>query len=1046
MDHFLDLSNNSLSRLRQHVFPVIAKGDAILFLGAGASVSKHKFLSKDIIEFHKAKIGSSFETDDLTEYVDVMSSISTFDRNEFDDFVTDMLSKIRPSETHKMIASIDWRTIITSNQDLAIERAYDEIVSTPRQSLKLRVIRNQSEYLSMESNDEVRYVKLNGCISDKKRFPLVISTQDFVRASKLFKVVLRSLENLSPNVMFLSVGYSYADPFGRKLIDKFDSYNFRRRNWMLRVDPFVQDDQLAFLMDNRVCVIKCKAEDFFQEFKKWQDEYDAVVLKRKKLKMYDHQNKSVSVPNYLAVRIGDNLSQLSEQGRFQLVSPPEYYKGEEPTFDVVRKNLDVVKKDLLENLRFAVVELCNKQSNLIPVLFITGGYGVGKTTCSYRLVNDLIHDPNLVALGFEVLDARRLSAMDIGEAFAASQAKNILLVFNRIEVDSSFKALIDFRVRMSVEQFDQFNIVIIASIRENILQRQRTNHEFQGIREINIETPFNEEEAVDLVTKLSESGLLVLRDFKEKNAIAKRIVTKYGGDTFISLISLLTKSKHINILRDAYNELSPKAKEAFLYTSLLYRFGIMMPLSLLQSVVSKDWDAFRRDVLEYDCKGILIQETGHSGGTEPDLFFRTKHQIISDSLVKMLYPNEDSRFEKYKEVIQKIFFSSHNSRLVVDLLKAIRDYKDLSSEKIHKLFDICSQEFSEDPHFVLHYAMDLQSRLALEAVRKAIDKIIYVESLLERRNHRLIHRRAALNFDLARAAFQRETELKDTLAHLNEARELFEIKRIMDPFSHYSYLDYIRCEIWMLQKVRMAEVEHSQQLVRIQGLFDQAEQAVYENIHIISQLKAEYIKKQFGSDYLEYLNTMYDKEKLRPYSLILKHYYYQERKDHDKSESQILELEDYSYLDDAAWVLYKYYGRNLHKAENRKKLFDILRKSPRLSEREPARFHYYSYIAEAYNKNFNYSFEHIAEIRSMVYHFNPELQEVWRDEKTGEPVEFEGILLKSGKFPRIRVIDLQQTFGTKRSPNTDSIDYSDNSRHKVTLHFLISGIRAQLVN
>ncbi len=46
-----------------------------------------------------------------------------------------------------------------------------------------------------------------------------------------------------------------------------------------------------------------------------------------------------------------------------------------------------------------------------------------------------------------------------------------------------------------------------------------------------------------------------------------------------------------------------------------------------------------------------------------------------------------------------------------------------------------------------------------------------------------------------------------TILHLNEAKELFILKQLIDPFSAYSYIDFIRLMIWEIDKIKVEEAE-----------------------------------------------------------------------------------------------------------------------------------------------------------------------------------------------------------------------------------------------
>jgi hypothetical protein len=471
MEHILELEGNGLQALHEVVFPKIADRQTVLFLGAGASVTDKKmFLSDQIMKLYSAKEGIQLDTTDIIDFVDTLSSNPSFSRNDFDEFVDSLLSKLRITDVHQIIASIPWKEIITTNFDLLIEKAFDELIGTPDENLKRHVARKPSEYYYTPDNDEVRYVKLNGCLSDKRQYPLVFSSKDFERVASFYKMVLKPLENLSPRIQFLSVGYSFSDDFSKALLSRFDKYNNRARRWMLSVDPFVENARLPYFTERRICVIRATAEQFFKEYKKWDNANTSNIANRKRVTYINKENKRIQIPNAIAVRVADELVQISDSTPVATVDPESFYKGEQPTFDVIKKNLDVVKQQVIRRVATEIRQILDVDSTVVPILFLSGSYGTGKTTFCYRLINELIHSEKLDALGFEVIDATKLKPTDLEVLFSSAKSKNIILLFNGIEVDSAFKALIDFRAKISSEQFQNFKVLLLASIRENILR------------------------------------------------------------------------------------------------------------------------------------------------------------------------------------------------------------------------------------------------------------------------------------------------------------------------------------------------------------------------------------------------------------------------------------------------------------------------------------------------------------------------------------------------------------------------------------------------
>ncbi|NJL77215.1 MAG: hypothetical protein HC892_21550 [Saprospiraceae bacterium] len=241
-------------------------------------------------------------------------------------------------------------------------------------------------------------------------------------------------------------------------------------------------------------------------------------------------------------------------------------------------------------------------------------------------------------------------------------------------------------------------------------------------------------------------------------------------------------------------------KKHFLYTALLHRYKLHMPASILKQIIGGDWEDFTNNVIKVEGKGILIQENVKSSGTDPDIYFRTKHPIIADELINKLVPNKDKQYRLYEKIIHSIDVGARNSYLMINLLKSFIRNNDYSKSKIEKLYDEGYRRFSDDPYYILNYTINLQTRDNESDLKKALDLLIYAESLLDYRNHRFIHRRAIINFELAKYYYKEESQLNYTYTYLNEAESLFVNKQILDPFSVYSYDGYIQMLIWQLEK------------------------------------------------------------------------------------------------------------------------------------------------------------------------------------------------------------------------------------------------------
>src|SRR5262249_26033530 len=151
-----------------------------------------------------------------------------------------------------------------------------------------------------------------------------------------------------------------------------------------------------------------------------------------------------------------------------------------------------------------------------------------------------------------------------------------------------------------------------------------------------------------------------------------------------------------------------------------------------------------------------------------------------------------------------------------------------------------------------------------------------------------------------------------------------------DPCSHFSYVDFLRFEIWCLENLNMGDIDTIRQMVLIDNLFMKAEASLYENQHIISTIKDDYIarvgpKTKQGSDsFFEYVNRLEKNNETRPYALIVRFNYFDKLGQGAECVEIAKELEHYTYLDEVVKVLFSYYGRNLYDPNIRAKFFGLV--------------------------------------------------------------------------------------------------------------------------
>lgn len=185
----------------------IEKGECTLFLGAGASLAAGAptgdALSATILE-------RLLYMKDWAMSVDHAFSLALAHHNPMDveSFLRDILSKLQPSPSHKMIPWFTWRTLITTNYDQLIEKAYK---NEPGASQQLIPIYNENDLpkVGYPSAEYLPLLKPHGCISDSQNMSLGI--EGIHEAKKRRRLIFSYIEMLHLAGPVIYIGYSLRD-------------------------------------------------------------------------------------------------------------------------------------------------------------------------------------------------------------------------------------------------------------------------------------------------------------------------------------------------------------------------------------------------------------------------------------------------------------------------------------------------------------------------------------------------------------------------------------------------------------------------------------------------------------------------------------------------------------------------------------------------------------------------------------------------------------------------------------------------------------------
>lgn len=1077
-EYYKNIEGENLKRLEQKVFSLICQGYAVLIVGPSI-LAEGENIDMNIIQSFRNNLDTNidFDSEDLEDFVNVVFADENYSREKFDDSAYHYLDSLPIPKIYRQISKIKWKSIITTNMDKTLGKAYDD---EPKSTQNISNISNLKEFKADTLPDVLQYIKLNGDIRDRGAYPLVFSSKDFEKADKFYSRIKSYLNDLSNRIPIIAIGFHQNDSYAQT---HFKKLSLDRS--LYSIDPSINNDlRLKSEKENNRYIIKTDAENFFEHYEVWKDSKEAKQLQRRRQSFVDRNDKIIYIPNDIQIKLNNNVIQLGGR-QLEKIRPIEFYEGKEPNYSVVNSDYDVPKRNKLEEVKTKILSILEEDRS-ISICLLTGSFGTGKSTFTLRLIKEIINSKAVLA--FHVLDFEQLKVDAINELIARSECEKIILYTDRLEVDTAFNAVLNFNKLYQDSPNPRVSVLILSSIRENILNRYNKSEIFRDqFKSINIDAPFTREEIESLVEKWEKVKLQRYKDKAEKISLINKIEKDYKGDTLTASYNLINSSKHETYIRNAYEELESSMKKAFLYTSLLDRFKIRMPYGLLKDILNISYKDFDDEVIRGEGLGIIIHDMiDNVTGLNPDIYFSTRHPTIADKLVTMKVKNQKTLCNYYSIIINNVKINDYYCRTTINLLKAIEKQKSLSTKFLNKLYDEAYKSFEKFPRFILSYSINLQKRDRVNGrynktdnLQKAFNVIMQIRSEIEetiyKRDHYLIHRQGIISFNLAKY-FLDKYRMIDAQSKFDEAKEYFESKKSLDPNSIYSYFDFIKLCLWGLENADRLKWDNymvSEVKNQLEILFEESIYA-YGSKNKIKELENEYrgkyglsinisndidieeeIDKHPQIELVNILVQLYyqwsgiKEEKSRKLSKVekkknrnlrmIESLEFEIAKYSEKLERVVDQLVQYEDQETVTMILFKHYGRNLYIPDYRVKFFKLINDYNYIEKKDQQRFHYFNFVASCYDEYFRRGYEHLDEIRKIFgSRINPNTFKIWKD-SDGLAKIFTGNIKQRHKRDFVKVRDFQRNVPIIKGKS------KVNSSVKVKVYFYLSGLKAEIV-
>jgi SIR2-like domain len=703
---------NEVTLLRFYCFmeiPAILKtqlveGKVILILGAGASLDAvnpagDKPPSGNALRdmLSDRYLGGEFKTSDLSVVAGYAFSQSSIP--EVQEFIKNVFKDFEPSQAHKALPKHRWAGLATTNYDLLLEKAYDQVIDRCQEPFPR--VENGDRIIDLQRNPRsVVYLKLHGCITriTNEKCPLILSKDQYIQFRSGRDRLFSQLQDWAYEHTIIFIGHGGQDPDLLEVINDIDlKVNQRPRQYM--VIPTQSDIVKTFWADRRITVLDGTFDQFMTALGDSRNALDLIGANITKtehpiFRRFTRQGAVVSK------NLNDFLTNDADYVKGALTSkhldPKMFYLGHNSDWSAIEQDLDVRRSfadDILED--YFLIDDTRKRKPL-EIVLIKGHAGSGKSVAMRRIAWSAANDYDRLCVYSGEEAEFNIGA--IQEIIESSGERLYLFVDNAPERHFDISRLI-----REIGDSGQLLTVILAAryhewnaVADDLRVGVSKEYEIPslGRREIN-----------DLLAKLERHNALGRLDQKSEEERFAAFETGAGRQLLVALHEVTLGKRFEDILVSEFESIvSPEAKEIYLTICILNRLGIAVRAGLISRIHGVPFSSFVENFYSplehvvYDAFDPKLR----------DNVYRARHPVIAGVVFDRILQNLDRRFTEYKTTLSALNIDYNTDDQAFRRMIRGRTLLDLFSgdvEKCEAIFEVAEDLVGDDPHLMQQRAL-----------------------------------------------------------------------------------------------------------------------------------------------------------------------------------------------------------------------------------------------------------------------------------------------------------------------------------------------------
>lgn len=683
----------------------IESGDAILFLGAGASYDALKANHPTRITADTVKIalsdkflGGAHKSKPLMTVADYARSEASLVKVQH--LVRELFIDLGPAQFHLKIPTFRWRAIVTTNYDLVVEKAYascktrlQEIAPVTRDGAELE--------RALSGQNTIPYLKLHGCINNYNdtSTPIVLDSNEYAKFANGRQNLVKTFVEWAGQSPVIFCGYGLGDENIKEILFDIGDAS-QNRDAYLYVDLAFDEIQTRYWMQRRITPLAHTFEDFLSQIDSEIPHANRVLaslLNRDDLSISkwipSHAKPSTNLNQYLTEEL---IHVLPTAVAGKAVVAKAFYCGLDVSFAPIYASLDVRRLLTDTVLEQAVL---NTLPSTQPKLFVIKGYaGSGKSVLAMRVAVEtsaLLDSPLVVWLKEGAIIRPDL----LLELQKLVSGRLFVFIDDLVQHEATFGRLIE------VLQAANAPITVVACVRTNELHIHGQAFHKQISKEFELQDLENKE-VMHLLEKLSSAKILgPLEQYSE--ADRKIFVQKfYEQQLLVALHEITYGDSFENIVVNEFENILPRAaQQLYLDICTLHQCGVGVRAGLVSRISGLPISDLNT-MLNGPLSRVIRGDYDHR---YRDVVYRSRHSEIARMVFALAIKDPGARSHQLVRMISKIDLDySSDNRAFFELVRGRRlaslfDRKELALN----VFD-AAEETSAPPGFLAHQRANLE--------------------------------------------------------------------------------------------------------------------------------------------------------------------------------------------------------------------------------------------------------------------------------------------------------------------------------------------------